>query len=232
MSLSLDRHPRNSQGPFYVVNGECITCGAPETEAQELMSHDDRGHCYFVRQPESPEEVEQAIRATWASCCGAVRYGGKNAEIIRKLAVLRSYDSCDEKLFPVPSGEIRSFARFDFVPAQPKASVRSRLKQLLHELESGLTSDYCKSSSFRLWWSKGSFRLNWGVPGLRCAIRIQAQHDNGNRWIVSVRDNDTAINRFTLALESVLRAQDSIRNIEWFAVENGVILGEPAARPY
>lgn len=232
MAASLDRHPRNSQGPFYVANGECISCGAPESEAQDLMSHDDGGHCYFVRQPESPEEVEQAIHATWASCCGAVRYGGKDAEIIRKLAILGSYDSCDEKLIPEPSGEIRSCVRFDFVPARPGASVRSRLKQLLHRLQSGLTSDYCKSSSFRLWWSKGSFRLNWGVPGLRCVIRIQARHDSSNRWVVRVSDNDAARVSFTLALEKVLRAQDSFRNIEWHAEENGVIFGEPAARPY
>jgi hypothetical protein len=196
------------------------------------MSHDDNKHCFFARQPDTPEEVEQAMHATWASCCGAVRYGGTDAEIIGKLAILRSYDSCDEKLTPEPSGEIRSCARFDFLAAQPKAPVRSRLKQLLHKLESGLTSDYCKSSSLRLWWSKGSFRLNWGVPGLRCVIGIQIQHESGNRWIVRVRDNDTAKISFTLAVERVLRAQDSFRNVEWFAEEGGVILGEPAARPY
>jgi len=41
------RHKDNVDGPFYVVNGECISCGAPELHAPSLMSHDSQGHCFF-----------------------------------------------------------------------------------------------------------------------------------------------------------------------------------------
>jgi hypothetical protein len=73
----------NVVGPFYVEDGMCITCGAPEHEAPTLMGsvEEPEHHCYFKRQPETPEEVEQAIRAVRVSCCQAVRYGGDDAEI-------------------------------------------------------------------------------------------------------------------------------------------------------
>jgi hypothetical protein len=49
-------------------------------------------------------------------------------------------------------------------------------------------------------------------------------------WLVRLRDNDTAKIGFSLALERVLRAKNSFLNIEWFVEENGMILGERAAR--
>jgi hypothetical protein len=93
-------HPLNAPGDFYVENSMCITCGAPEREAPDLMSHvDDDGtnyhHCYFKRQPRTPEEIEQAIRAVRVGCCGAVRYGGHDPQIIKRLRFLGSADDCD-----------------------------------------------------------------------------------------------------------------------------------------
>jgi hypothetical protein len=83
-------HPKNAPGPFYVVNTECITCGYPHVLAPDLMAweRDSEGHeshCYFKRQPEMPEEIEQAIRAVNGSCCGALRYAGTDPEIIKRL---------------------------------------------------------------------------------------------------------------------------------------------------
>jgi hypothetical protein len=62
------------------------------------MSHVDDGrryHCYFKRQPQTPEEVQQAIRAVHVGCCGAVRYGGRDPQIINRLRALGSSDDCD-----------------------------------------------------------------------------------------------------------------------------------------
>jgi len=83
-------HPQNAPGPFYVVNTECITCGAPHVVAPDLIAWelDSQGgevHCYFKKQPETPDEVDRAIRAIDTSCCGALVYAGSDAEIIRKL---------------------------------------------------------------------------------------------------------------------------------------------------
>ncbi|MFM7023633.1 MAG: ferredoxin [Flavobacteriales bacterium] len=69
------RHPLNVSGDFYVEKDSCILCGAPEVEASGLMEHSNDG-CYFVRQPQTDEEIEHAISAIAVSCVSAVRYGG------------------------------------------------------------------------------------------------------------------------------------------------------------
>ncbi len=85
----VDPTSSNVPGPFYVSRDECMACGAPEHEAPELMAFDEeRFSCYFRRQPETPEEVEHAIRAVWASCCRAVRYAGNDPKILKRLREL------------------------------------------------------------------------------------------------------------------------------------------------
>jgi len=67
-----ERFPKNGEGPFFVVNGECIACMAPEQEAPDLIGFDQgASHCYFKKQPMPAEEFERATRGVWASCCGA-----------------------------------------------------------------------------------------------------------------------------------------------------------------
>jgi hypothetical protein len=83
----------NAPGDFYVEDQMCISCTAPEHEAPDLMAHDTgkHYHCYFKRQPQTPDETERAVRAVIVGCCGAVRYRGTDPRII---AVLGK-DACD-----------------------------------------------------------------------------------------------------------------------------------------
>ena len=96
------RYPLNAVGDFYVANGMCIACTAPEHEAADLITHDPAAfagyHCYFKRKPATPEELERAIRAVRASCCGAVRYAGTDQAVIRRLARLGCAEACDSLL--------------------------------------------------------------------------------------------------------------------------------------
>jgi hypothetical protein len=83
-------HPLNAPGPFYVGNGECISCGVPHVVAPELMAwesspNDPHGHCYFKRQPDEPWELKQALAAINASCCGAIYYAGSDPEVLRAI---------------------------------------------------------------------------------------------------------------------------------------------------
>src|SRR5882762_8474006 len=96
-SLSRQSHPENAEGPFYVRNGECMACGAPEMQAPTMMSHDGNGHCFFVRQPSTLEETGDAILGVWSSCCGAVRYGGRNTKTLIRLAELGLGDRRSEE---------------------------------------------------------------------------------------------------------------------------------------
>ena len=91
------RHELNVQGDFYTEKDSCILCGAPEAEAIGLMAHSERG-CYFIRQPETDDEIEQAINAIAVSCVSAVRYGGTDQKIIKRLYSLNLETECDYKL--------------------------------------------------------------------------------------------------------------------------------------
>jgi hypothetical protein len=108
------RHRQNVDGPFYVVNGECVSCGAPEMHSPSLMSHDTTGHCFFTRPPTTAEETNQALASTWASCCGALRYGGKDRETLIRLAELGLAEQCDFHLKDEPEPLTRSLVSFEF----------------------------------------------------------------------------------------------------------------------
>lgn len=105
------RVPQCAPGDFYVEYGACITCGNAPIEAPTLMQQvgDDCHHCYFRRQPQTPEEVEQAIGAVCVSETDAVRYGGTDQAIIRRIHELGAGRSCDVPLDgpPVPNGNAR-----------------------------------------------------------------------------------------------------------------------------
>jgi hypothetical protein len=70
----------------------CLICCVPEAEAPDLIGfyEDPSGghgnsHCYFKKQPETPEELERAVDAMSVACCGAYRYGGNDPDILRRL---------------------------------------------------------------------------------------------------------------------------------------------------
>jgi hypothetical protein len=84
-------HRMNAPGPFYVVNQDCMTCGyphvlAPDLMAWEMNSEGRERHCYFKKQPVTPQEIEQAVNAIKGSCCGALRYSGSDPEIIKLIS--------------------------------------------------------------------------------------------------------------------------------------------------
>jgi hypothetical protein len=92
MKAHKERYSLNAPGDFYVERDMCIICRAPEHAAPTLMGFFDGtdgsardSHCYFKRQPATPEETRQAIEAVRVSCCGALRYEGDDPTIISAL---------------------------------------------------------------------------------------------------------------------------------------------------
>ena len=108
----------SAPGPFY-VRDECLACGAPEAEAPDLLAplDDDNLTTYFVRQPETPDEVERACRALEVCCVSALRYRGQDPAIIRRLGNDPQY--CDHLL---PGGLV---PRPDWLPPQGAAAARA-----------------------------------------------------------------------------------------------------------
>jgi hypothetical protein len=64
-----------------------LACGLPEGEAPELLAplEGDNYTTYFVKQPESAEEVEHACMAIRVCCVEDLRYGGQDRVIIERL---------------------------------------------------------------------------------------------------------------------------------------------------
>ena len=63
MARQAARHPAGAPGDWF-VDDRCIDCDAARHVAPGLVArHPDDGNSYFVRQPETPEEIEMAWRA-------------------------------------------------------------------------------------------------------------------------------------------------------------------------
>lgn len=100
-------HPKNAPGPFYVEDGGCVACEAPERSCPDVMGHEadsdgSRYHCFFKKQPATQDELEQALDACKLCCSGAVRYAGNDPHVLERLAnyvihhkSFSSADSCD-----------------------------------------------------------------------------------------------------------------------------------------
>ncbi len=90
------RFPKNAQGDFYTTGsqdrngewcGDCLACGLPENEAPDLLAklNETNIDTYFIKQPVTSEEINRAIAATKVCCVDAVRYGGKDKDIISRI---------------------------------------------------------------------------------------------------------------------------------------------------
>lgn len=214
-----DRHPRNSEGPFYVVNGECIACGAPESESDGLMSSDEAGQCFFIRQPITEDETNAAVRGVWASCCGAVRYGGEDPEILTRLSALGVGSQCDQ--VPTDGPQMRrNCARFEYPGGRGILSRRTSLRQIVSYIAESLerhTGAEC--FAFHRWFSRASFRLRWGksVEGRGHAMRFQVTFESPNRWLLRISEHDIAQTSFAIRIDKALRKNSGFRDIRWYA---------------
>jgi hypothetical protein len=81
------RHPLNVIGDFYVEDDCCTACGLPQAEAPGFLAelNDSTTHCYVIRQPQTPEQVTQAISAMMVAEFNCIRYSGNNAAILKEI---------------------------------------------------------------------------------------------------------------------------------------------------
>jgi hypothetical protein len=93
------QRPRCSETPpgdFYTDCETCLLCDQFAIEAPDLVAyvrHPQRdehatgpSHCAFVRQPRTAAEIERAIDAMCGSEVCGIRYGGRDPEILRRIA--------------------------------------------------------------------------------------------------------------------------------------------------
>ena len=80
-------HPQSAPGDFYIVNEDCVCCGAPHLVAPDLIgwAPDGSNHCVWKKQPGSAEELEQAFAAFDVCCIECYRYSGSDKAIQKRL---------------------------------------------------------------------------------------------------------------------------------------------------
>ena len=90
---------------FYVQPGCCTSCGVPQAIAPDLVGwrNENLTQCYWLKQPQTADELDWAIKIIHTQELGCDRYGGKDPAILRRLPA----EDCDNlrpdlKLNPTP----------------------------------------------------------------------------------------------------------------------------------
>jgi hypothetical protein len=231
------RHQQNVEGPFYVVEADCMACGAPEMYAPKLMSHDSCGQCFFARQPASAQETNDAIAGIWASCCGAVRYGGKDHGLLFRLAELGLAEECDFRLKEEPKARARTRVSFEFAGQSEgvEAKAREITTYLADFMRKSCSSDG-KVRSRRIAAASAAFVYEWGyslAKPCRASFAIELPTDQ-YRWRVLIsREDGLATTGFAIMLHKALTDDSRFRSVQWFTDDEqktGPNLGQ--AHPY
>jgi hypothetical protein len=126
--------PTSVPGDFYVEYNCCTSCGVPQAVAPDLIGWVETpiNHCYWKKQPETPGELERALKIFDGQELGCHRYSGHDPEIQHRVG----YDQCD---YPLPM-RTRTLVRLSSVhsehwgervvqasKARPRVSLWSRL---------------------------------------------------------------------------------------------------------
>jgi hypothetical protein len=72
---------------FYVQRECCTACGVPQVIAPDLVGWSDEAypHCIWVKQPQTADELDRAIKIVHAQELGCHRYSGSDPAILERL---------------------------------------------------------------------------------------------------------------------------------------------------
>lgn len=200
------------------------------------MSHDGDGHCFFARQPTTEDETSAAIRSVWASCCGAVRYGGDDPHVLIRLAELGNSSQCDRQAPAGHSQIARDWARFEYSASPGALSKRASLRRIIDEIAESmgrLSGSEC--FQFRCWFNEASFRLRWGKVGSESGhtVRFSVVHESADQWLLRISGNEVAHTAFAIQLDKALHDKAEFRSIRWFDTNDWPVEKGPGKRhPY
>ena len=220
-------HPENVQGPFYVLNGCCMACDVPVSEAPDLFTYDVANHCYVKRQPHTKEEFERTLRVAWSAEVECIRYRGVDPEVLRRFAEFGSPHLCDVAPPPEILPVIRDFVRFDSdSPEHAQFSavdlVEAFRGHLLH-LDS-LREDL--GTRFRYHFNPieggpltASLTYSW-FEDHRHTVEFQVVGVPGFRWVTHHFSAELIGGRaVSLQIDDWLKGAGSFRPIQWYSAE-------------
>jgi hypothetical protein len=184
------------------------------------MSHDQTGHCFFARQPASTEETNAAILATWASCCGAIRYGGRQREVLVRLAELGLGEQCDVRLRDEPKPVTRNFVIFNFT--QTTNSVAPKARQIMQHFAGFLSKEHSQGQvrEFGHIEDCASFRYEWAGGNADRRNVVFLLEPRGKGWSLRIRREDgISTTSFAIVVEKALRSDARFSEAHWFSEE-------------
>ena len=126
---------KSAFGDFYVEETCCMSCGVPQEIAPDLVgwTNEDRQQCYWVKQPQTTDELDRAIQVIHAQEIGCHRYSGSDPGILRRLPA----EDCDHLRPDLKLSHIRSFSssglppKFSLSNSRESSSVFSKLWRTL-----------------------------------------------------------------------------------------------------
>lgn len=207
------KYIQQPQGDFYVVDGECITCGAPEAEAPDLIEHQkgEYGHCYFKKQPETEDEINRAINAVAVSCISGLRYRGIDENILKRLYEIGEHGQCDN--FPIYKYKevIRNKVEFRFKGTIIKLQnlLRTKIPTKNYYRILDFKSNEKDFFQFTLRWTDGLtgtiYACNFQPSG-QCKIEMSKEKDG---YFGSLRSHSEDLN-------NILSTEENITEINWY----------------
>jgi hypothetical protein len=92
----LPRHPKSVEGDFYAEDGQCLACGVPHLVAPALLAwvDEERSHCFWKKQPQTPQGLEQAIKfwksRNWDVIATTDKTPRSSSESVRPMVTIQS----------------------------------------------------------------------------------------------------------------------------------------------
>jgi hypothetical protein len=194
------------------------------------MSHDAGNHCFFARQPNTKLEIDAAILALNVSCCGAVRYGGQNRELLIRLAELGEVHCCDYQLDDEPKPANISHASFGFALSaalnEGRATIaRNIMEYLAGWLMTGPSRDH-RVVDFHCSETSSSFRYEWGYGGTPNLFSetFALEPDRAQRWLLRISRKDHRLTA-PVRVHEAMQHDTRFRNVRWFTEEEWQQIG-------
>jgi len=91
--MSENAEAKSAFADFYVQAACCISCGVPQAVAPDLVgwTNEKFPQCYWLKQPQTADELDRAIKVIHTQEIGCHRYSGNDPEILQRLPA----EGCD-----------------------------------------------------------------------------------------------------------------------------------------
>jgi len=223
-----ERYSKNADGDFYVAYDSCITCGAPQAEAPDLIDHSKEGygHCFFKKQPETPEEIDKAIIALDVSCVGALRYGGKNESILNRLYALGLEHLCDYELAEIHTYDLQGKVTFKF-----SGSIDQLYDNLVKQISSPiplLDKDIIDFFSNNKDEFEFIYRPAFGLTGIQFKCEFSS---DGHCCIRLIKEKNAVlitVSKNAEVLDTILLNDENVKEIIWYNTKGEVYAADKA----